>query len=104
MKEVRDMVILVTIIVLFAGFSLLFCLAILCQQYLELKKARKEIFKYIENYRSRLGNRNRFVVTVDTLREIFQEYDDSVLKKIWCELVDKHIIDRDQMDNEWCIR
>ena len=74
------------------------------QDWIEYRRAHREIFAYMKKYSNRCGKANRFIVTIEVLQEIFNEYDTVTLTKIWEELVDKKIVMRDPADDEWCIR
>lgn len=75
----------------------------LLKDWLDYRKARKEIFMFVNGYRRRVVGNNRFVVTVETLQNSFREYDTATVERVWEELVKKRVIYQDRMDNEWCI-
>lgn len=70
----------------------------------EYNKAKKEIIPFIESYRKRVSGNNRFVVTQESLQDSFREYDIETIKKVWMDLIEMKLIEKDVMDGEWCIR
>lgn len=89
------------------------CCAILWWLFPHIKKSIKEYFfnrhmsdvrEYMLGYRRRCRGNNRFVVTKETLQDVFREYDSNMIDKMWLKLVEERIIQQDPMDNEWCIR
>lgn len=77
----------------------------LLADWLEYRKAKKEIFEYAKQYKDRCtGGANRFVVTVEILQSVFIEYDISTIHKVWLELVNERIVEQDPLDKTWCIR
>lgn len=74
------------------------------QDWLAYRKAKKEIFAFVESHKSKCRGNNRFLVTVETLQDSFREYDTKIIYKVWLNLIDARIIVIDPQDNEWCIR
>lgn len=74
------------------------------EDWLTYRKAKGEIFAFVESYKKRCTGNNRFVVTVATLQDSFREYDTKVIEKVWHNLIDERRIVIDPQDNEWCIR
>lgn len=74
------------------------------QDWLAYRKAKKEIFAFVESYKTKCRGNNRFVVTVATLQDSFREYDTKVIEKVWHNLIDARLVSLDPQDNEWCIR
>lgn len=70
----------------------------------DYKRARTEIFAYVESYKRKCTGNNRFVVTVPSLQDAFREYDTPTINKVWLELVKERVIEQDPQDHEWCIR
>lgn len=87
-------------------FSLLYYVIVvyLLQDWMMYRKAKGEIFAFVESYKKRCTGNNRFVVTVETLQDSFREYDTKVIEKVWKELVDDRRIVIDPQDQEWCVR
>lgn len=97
----------------YVGWTLLVALVVVIGVYLyvfifkdvlEYKKAKVEIFAFVESYKKRCTDNNRFVVTVETLQDSFREYETKIIKKVWGELIDERLIVQDPLDQEWCIR
>lgn len=74
------------------------------KEKLDYRKARQEIFVYVKSYETRAGGSNRFEVTVEILQDVFREYDTVIINKIWLDLIDEKVIEKDPYDNAWCIR
>ena len=70
----------------------------------DYRKAKKEIIAYVQSYKKRCTSNNRFVVTVESLQDSFREYDVQTIEKVWLDLVNSRIIERDPKDQEWCVR
>jgi hypothetical protein len=64
----------------------------------------KDVREHILGYKRRCTKENRFVVTKETLQDVFREYDSETIDRMWLQLVNERIIEQDPMDNEWCIR
>lgn len=76
----------------------------LLQDWFAYRKAKGEIFVFVESYKKKCTGNNRFVVTVGTLQDSFREYDTKIIEKVWQKLADERKIVIDSQDNEWCIR
>lgn len=74
------------------------------RDWLDHRKARREIFVFVKSYKRRCTGANRFVVTVESLQDVFRRYNTSVITNVWLELVSEHVIEQDEQDNVWCIR
>jgi hypothetical protein len=74
------------------------------QDWLAYRKAKGEIFAFVESYKKRCTGNNRFVVTVESLQDSFREYDTKIIEKVWQQLVDARKIVVDPQDQEWCVR
>jgi hypothetical protein len=72
--------------------------------WLDYRKAKMEIFSYVKTYKRRCTGNNRFLVTVESLQDSFREYDTDIINKVWLDLVNERIIERDPQDEEWCVR
>jgi len=70
----------------------------------DYKRARTEIFAYVDAYKRKCSGANRFIVTVEALQDAFREYDTPTINKVWLELVKERVIERDSDDNEWCLK
>jgi len=68
--------------------------------YFVLDEARE----IIEEYKTRCTGANRFVLNETVLRELFPGYHHLVLRTVWKQLVAEKAIDKDPLDQEWCIR
>ena len=76
----------------------------LLQDWFAYRKAKGEIFVFVESYKKKCTGNIRFVVTVGTLQDSFREYDTKIIEKVWQKLADERKIVIDSQDNEWCIR
>lgn len=85
-------------ILIVAGYNVIF------KDWVDYRKARKEIFEFVDSYKKRCTGNNRFVVTVETLQDSFREYNTNVIEKVWQELIDKRMIVSDPQDQVWCVR
>ena len=74
------------------------------QDWLAYRRAKKEIFVFVELYKYRCTGNNRFIVTVATLQDSFREYDTKIIERVWQDLVDTRKIVSDPQDSEWCVR
>lgn len=72
--------------------------------WFDYRKAKKEIIPYVQSYKRRCTGVNKFEVTVQSLQDSFREYDVKTIEKVWLDLVNAKVIERDPMDNEWCVR
>ena len=89
---------------LWAVVLVLFALWYLWFRGSDYKKARIEIFAYVEGYKRRCTGNNRFIVEVETLQDAFREYDTPTINKVWLELIKERVIEQDPLTNDWCIR
>jgi hypothetical protein len=74
------------------------------KDWLEYRKAKKEISAFVKSYKKRCTGNNRFVVTVESLQDSFREYDSSVILNVWMDLVNERVVEQDPQDQEWCVR
>lgn len=72
--------------------------------WIEYRKARRDIVPWVESYKRRCTGNNRFVVTPAELQNCFTEYDYQTIKKVWQYLISHNVIRRDEMDGEWVIK
>jgi len=86
--------------IIFIGYAYIYVV----KDWLEYRKARKEIFAFVKSYRPRCAGSNRFEVTAESLQDSFREYDMSVILKVWLDLVHERVIEQDPQDSTWCIR
>jgi len=93
-------VVISIVIGLVAGYVYVYVL----RDWLDYRKARKEIFAFVNSYKRRCTGNNRFIVTVESLQDSFREYSSNVIAKVWIELVNERIIETDPQDNVWCVR
>lgn len=70
----------------------------------EYKKAKAEIFPFVESYKRKCTGNNRFVVTVNSLQNAFRSYETKIINKVWLDLVKERVIEKDPMDDEWCVK
>ena len=63
-----------------------------------------EVRMLIEEYKGRCNGSNRFLFNESLLRQLYPEYGDTVIRIVWRRLVMAKVIDRDSLDNEWCIK
>lgn len=77
---------------------------IMLKDWFDYRKARKYVFRHVKSYKDRCSGNNRFVVTVETLQDVFREYDTPIIERVWVDLVNQHLIEKDPMDGEWCVR
>jgi hypothetical protein len=89
------------LIVLVAG---VFVYVFVLKDIFEYRKAKAEIFPYVESYKKKCVGVNRFVVTVPELQNIFREYETKIINRVWLDLIREHVIEKDPMDDEWCVR
>ena len=68
------------------------------------RRARKDIFAFVESYKRKCTGNNRFIVTVESLQDSFREYNTNVITKVWLDLVHNHTIQTDPQDGEWVVR
>jgi hypothetical protein len=64
----------------------------------------KVVREYVLGYKRRCTGMNRFVVTKESLQDLFREHDNITIDRMWLQLVQERIIEQDPMDNEWCIK
>ena len=66
--------------------------------------AKVEIFNYVKAYKGRCTGMNRFLVSESELQNVFREYNIDTIEKVFQELINHRIIERDPTDQEWCVR
>jgi transposase len=76
----------------------------LIKDALDYRKAKKEIFPFVESYKKRCTGINRFVVTVETLQDSFREYNTPTINMVWLDLIKERVIEQDPQDGEWRVR
>lgn len=72
--------------------------------YAKYKKAKKEIFAFVKEHKTKCTGNNRFVVTEESLQFSFREYDKDIILNVWLDLINEHVIVMDPEDQVWCIR
>lgn len=70
----------------------------------DYEKAKDDIFVYVKAYKKKCRGNNRFVVTVETLQDVFREYDTKTINRVWLDLIQDKIIEIDPYDGVWCVR
>ena len=58
----------------------------------------------MKTYKGKCTGLNRFIVSEVELQNIFREYDIDLIEEIFQELINHRIIERDPIDQEWCVR
>jgi hypothetical protein len=84
--------------------ALVFVYVFVLKDRLDYKKAKAEIFPFVQSYKKKCTGVNRFVVTVPELQNIFREYETNIINRVWLDLIREHVIEQDPMDNEWVVR
>ena len=74
------------------------------RKIIRYQKAKEEIFNYVRSYKGRCSGANRFLVTISDLQDAFREYDTPLIEKVFQELIKNRVIERDPMDQEWCVK
>lgn len=74
------------------------------KDWVDYRRAKIEIESYVKAYKRRCTGNNRFEVTVETLQDVFREYDTKVINRVWLELIDGKLVVQDPYDQTWCIR
>ncbi len=70
-----------------------------------INKLYNEFVELIESeYKSRLSGSNRFLVNQDILKTVFPDAPMDEIEGVFKKLVETRIIDRDPIDNAWCLR
>lgn len=70
-----------------------------------INKLFNEFVDLIEvEYKSRLSGSNRFLVNQDVLKKIFPHASMNEVEGVFKKLVETRVIDRDPIDNAWCLR
>lgn len=95
---VTVMVTLLVLMIMYAVYKLWL------KDWLEYRKAHNDIYGVMVLYRQRTTGQNRFIITTETLRESFPDYDEEVITRVWLELVKDRIIEKHSIDNEWGIQ
>lgn len=89
------LVLLVVVVIWYAYFG---------QYITDYRKAKRDIVPFVESYKRRCTGDNRFVVRVEDLQDSFREYNVEIIKKVWLDLIEMKLIEKDPVDGEWCIR
>ena len=97
-------VILATLLVVLTVVGIAFFYNMTLKDWIDYRRAKKEITAFVKSYKQKCTGNNRFVVTVETLQDSFREYNTSIILKVWLELVSEHVIVTDPEDQVWCIR
>ena len=71
---------------------------------MKYRKAKKEIFAFVKEHKTKCTGNNRFVVTEESLQFSFREYDKQIILNVWLDLINEHVIVMDPEDQVWCIR
>ena len=87
-----------------AVVSTVYLYVFVIKDLIEYRKARTEIFAFVGSYKKRCTGNNRFVVTTESLQDSFREYEISIIKKVWEELIRERLIEQDTNDQEWVVR
>lgn len=74
------------------------------RDWLQYRRARKEIFEFVKARKRRCTGNNRFLVTVEALQDSFRIYNTNIILNVWLDLVKERVIEQDPQDQEWCIR
>jgi hypothetical protein len=92
------------IAILIGLVSLAFVYVFVIKDEHEYKKAKADIFPFVESYKKKCTGMNRFVVTVPELQNVFREYETKIIKRVWLDLIKERVIEQDPLDDEWCVR
>lgn len=65
--------------------------------------AKYKVFKHVKSYRVKCTGTNRFVVTPETLAEVFPEYNEGMIYSLWIALMEDKVIEQ-HIDGEWCVK
>ena len=68
------------------------------------KTLHEEVLLWVASYRSRLTGENRFLLNENVLMSAFHEYPKEDVMNVWVKLTKDHVVTKDPLDNEWCIR
>lgn len=93
-------VIMGTFVVIVVAYTYIYVV----KDWLAYRRAKRDIFAFVESYKRKCTGNNRFVVTVESLQDSFREYNTSVVTKVWLDLIEKRIIETDPQDQVWCVR
>lgn len=95
----------ISMIILIVGIVVWGVYEIGLRDYLRYRKAKREIYAIvINNYKARATGQNRFVVTIETLKASFPDYEEKIIQRVWFELIHDKVIAQHPMDNEWGIQ
>jgi hypothetical protein len=72
--------------------------------WLDYRRAKRDIFAFVDSYKRKCTGNNRFVVTVESLQDSFREYNTGVITHVWLDLIQEHKIETDVQDHVWCVR
>ena len=72
--------------------------------WLAYRRAKRDIFAFVESYKRKCTGNNRYVVTVESLQDSFREYNTAVITNVWLDLIAMHMIETDPQDHVWCVR
>lgn len=78
--------------------------AIIVKKSFRLNAMERHAVEILEDYKPRLNGNNRFLVNHEILEQMFPYDSKEDVGKVFARLAEKRIIDRDPMDNAWCIR
>jgi hypothetical protein len=74
------------------------------KDWLAYRRAKRDIFAFVESYKRKCTGNNRYVVTVESLQDSFREYNTPVIRRVWLDLIATHMIEPDPQDQVWCVR
>jgi hypothetical protein len=83
---------------------LLYVYTHIVKDWLDYRRAKRDIFTFVKSYKHRCNGANRFIVTVESLQDSFRIYNTTVITNVWLELIAEHVIEQDPQDHVWCIR
>jgi len=93
-----------TITVVFVVSLVVYVYIYMIKDWLDYRRAKRDIFDFVKSYKRRCTGNNRFVVTIESLQDSFRKYNTTVITNVWLDLVNERVIEQDSQDQEWCIR
>ena len=87
---------------LFFVFGIIF-LSSFIADILEYRRAKREIFEWVEYHRRKIRSDNRYALTAEELKTYFPEYDINVIYDVWEALISEGRVMRHPFGGAWSI-
>lgn len=100
-----ELVVLIVIVMAIIGIVVAKRMFVTFAENQEIDDMYLDVVAIIEtDYRHRLNGNNRFIINPEVLQDMYPEKKRAIIIGVFKRLTDHKIVDRDPMDQAWCLR